>query len=100
MKALTLLRAITAASAFLPMAAHAQESFLKNEAVCPCTKDGGTCPILMKRLQTAPPPVDKTADGTPVPLKIKAPSGKEMTLRFHDEFDAMTDKDGQPYIDR
>ena len=37
---------------------------------------------------------------TPVPQEITSPLGKTMTLKFHDEFDPVTDKDGQPYIDR
>jgi beta-glucanase (GH16 family) len=37
----------------------------------------------------------------PVPRTIVSPLGKTMTLRFHDEFKAVTDpRDGQPYIDR
>ncbi|HEV7301309.1 MAG TPA: glycoside hydrolase family 16 protein [Tepidisphaeraceae bacterium] len=36
-----------------------------------------------------------------VPSTIISPLGRTMTLRFADEFDAVTDpKDGQPYIDR
>ena len=35
-----------------------------------------------------------------VPQTITSPLGKPMTLKFHDEFDAVPDKDGQPYIDR
>lgn len=50
--------------------------------------------------QTAPPPSTATADGTPVPQTVVTPSGKTLTLKFNDEFDPVTDKDGQPYIDR
>jgi beta-glucanase (GH16 family) len=35
-----------------------------------------------------------------VPQTIVSPLGKDMTLKFNDEFDAVPDKDGQPYIDR
>ena len=35
-----------------------------------------------------------------VPQTIVSPLGKTMTLKFHDEFDPVIDKDGQPYIDR
>jgi hypothetical protein len=35
-----------------------------------------------------------------VPQTITSPLGKKLTLKFHDEFDAVKDKDGQPYIDR
>ena len=35
-----------------------------------------------------------------IPLAITSPLGKKMTLKFHDEFDAVKDKDGRPYIDR
>jgi beta-glucanase (GH16 family) len=35
-----------------------------------------------------------------VPQRIVTPLGKTMTLKFHDEFDPVTDKDGKPYIDR
>jgi beta-glucanase (GH16 family) len=35
-----------------------------------------------------------------VPQTITSPLGKKFTLKFHDEFDAVKDKDGQPYIDR
>ncbi len=31
---------------------------------------------------------------------LTSPLGKKMTLKFHDEFDAVKDKDGKPYIDR
>src|SRR5438105_4725799 len=50
--------------------------------------------------QTAPPPTQTTAEGEAVPQTVVTPSGKIMTLKFNDEFDAVTDKDGQPYIDR
>ena len=35
-----------------------------------------------------------------VPQEITSPLGKKMSLKFDDEFNAVTDKDGQPYIDR
>lgn len=35
-----------------------------------------------------------------VPDSIISPLGKRMTLKFHDEFNPVTDTDGQPYIDR
>lgn len=59
-------------------------------------------PDLLRALRTAPPPVAKTADGTPVPQTITTPSGKKLALQFHDEFDAVPDAktDGKPYIDR
>jgi beta-glucanase (GH16 family) len=34
------------------------------------------------------------------PQTVTSPLGKKMTLRFHDEFDAVMDKDGKPYVDR
>jgi beta-glucanase (GH16 family) len=34
------------------------------------------------------------------PETIVSPLGKTMTLKFHDEFNPVIDKDGQPYIDR
>jgi beta-glucanase (GH16 family) len=37
---------------------------------------------------------------TNVPLSIVSPLGRTMQLKFHDEFDAVPDKDGCPYIDR
>jgi serralysin len=40
------------------------------------------------------------AQTSTVPQTITSPLGKTMTLKFDDEFDAVTDKDGQPYIDR
>lgn len=40
------------------------------------------------------------AQAADVPQTIVSPSGKSMTLKFHDEFDAVTDTDGKPYIDR
>ncbi len=35
-----------------------------------------------------------------VPKTIRSPLGKTLTLKFHDEFDAVPDKDGKSYIDR
>ena len=35
-----------------------------------------------------------------VPDTITSPLGRKMTLRFDDEFDAVKDADGKPYIDR
>ena len=35
-----------------------------------------------------------------VPQTITSPLGRSMSLKFQDEFDPVTDKDGQPYIDR
>ena len=35
-----------------------------------------------------------------VPETITSPLGRTMTLRFDDEFDAVTDADGKPYVDR
>lgn len=43
------------------------------------------------------PPI-KAPDG--VPQAIVTPLGYRRTLRFDDEFNAVIDKDGQPYIDR
>jgi beta-glucanase (GH16 family) len=40
------------------------------------------------------------ADANSVPQTITSPLGKKMTLKFHDEFNAVKDTDGQPYIDR
>jgi hypothetical protein len=40
------------------------------------------------------------AQDLPVPRQIVSPLGKTMTLKFDDEFNAVTDKDGHPYIDR
>ncbi|MDF3056449.1 MAG: 1,3,4-beta-glycanase [Rariglobus sp.] len=40
------------------------------------------------------------AQGSTVPRTITSPLGKKMTLKFNDEFDAVRDKDGKPYIDR
>ncbi len=59
-------------------------------------------PALLRGLRTAPPPIEKAADGTVVPQTITTPSGKKLTLQFHDEFEVVPDekKDGQPYIDR
>ena len=36
----------------------------------------------------------------PIPKTITSPLGKPMTLKWNDEFDAVKDTDGQPYIDR
>lgn len=35
-----------------------------------------------------------------IPQTITSPLGKPMKLKWNDEFDAVTDTDGQPYIDR
>jgi len=40
------------------------------------------------------------AAATPPPPTIISPLGKKMTLRFHDEFDGVRDRDGRLYIDR
>ncbi len=40
------------------------------------------------------------ADTGVAPQTITSPLGKKMTLKFHDEFNAVTDTDGRPYIDR
>lgn len=40
------------------------------------------------------------AQGVTVPRTITSPLGKKMALKFNDEFDAVRDKDGKPYIDR
>ena len=45
----------------------------------------------------APAPAPKPAE---VPQTITSPLGKKLSLKFHDEFDPVPDKDGQPYIDR
>ena len=50
--------------------------------------------------QTAPPPTLTNGEGVQVPQTVISPSGKKLTLKFNDEFDAVTDKDGQSYIDR
>lgn len=42
----------------------------------------------------------KRDDKKSVPQTIVSPLGKNLSLKFHDEFDAVRDKDGQPYIDR
>ena len=52
-----------------------------------------TQPYVYKPNPTIPAP-----DG--VPATITSPLGKNMSLKFDDEFNAVTDKDGQPYIDR
>lgn len=36
----------------------------------------------------------------PVPETITSPLGKRLRLKFHDEFNAVPDKDGKPYVDR
>jgi beta-glucanase (GH16 family) len=41
-----------------------------------------------------------TAEQDKVPATVTSPLGKTMQLKFNDEFDATTDKDGKPYIDR
>ena len=51
----------------------------------------------------ADPPTSAPATrpaGEEVPQTITSPLGKKLTLKFHDEFDAVPDKDGKPYIDR
>jgi serralysin len=40
------------------------------------------------------------AQTSSVPQTIVSPLGRTMMLKFDDEFSAVTDKDGQPYIDR
>jgi beta-glucanase (GH16 family) len=40
----------------------------------------------------------QTSEGAPP--EIVSPQGKHMVLKFHDEFNAQPDKDGEPYIDR
>lgn len=40
------------------------------------------------------------AQDAPVPQQIVSPLGRTMTLKFDDEFNPVTDKDGRPYIDR
>lgn len=37
---------------------------------------------------------------TPPPKTLVSPLGKQMALKFNDEFDAVADRDGRPYIDR
>ena len=36
---------------------------------------------------------------TTVPLSIRSPLGHALTLKWHDEFDAVPDADGTPYVD-
>lgn len=50
--------------------------------------------------QPAPATAPSPATSPDVPQTITSPLGKKMTLKFHDEFNAVPDKDGQPYIDR
>lgn len=40
------------------------------------------------------------AQTTEAPQVITSPSGKKMSLKFDDEFNAVPDKDSQPYVDR
>lgn len=40
------------------------------------------------------------AQSSAVPQVITSPLGKRMTLKFDDEFNAVPDRDGQPYLDR
>ncbi len=47
----------------------------------------------------APPKADKAATAS-VPQTITSPLGHPLSLVWHDEFDAVPDKDGKPYIDR
>ena len=80
---------------------------------------GRSFPLLALILLTAGYAQAQSAPGTPVPAvkpakksagasaakatvpqTIKSPSGKTRTLKFHDEFDAVKDTDGKPYIDR
>lgn len=51
----------------------------------------------MKKAQAATVAKVKQPDA---PQTIVSPLGHKMTLKFHDEFDAVKDKDGKPYIDR
>lgn len=72
-----------------------------NEVAPSAVPPAATPPKLLPPIpQTAPLPTLVTAEGEVVPQTIVAPSGKTLTLKFNDEFDALTDKDGQPYIDR
>ena len=50
--------------------------------------------------QPQSPVLNATTQPTDVPQTIVSPLGKTMTLKFHDEFDPVIDKDGKPYIDR
>ena len=52
----------------------------------------------LNNARNAKPGVSKA--GERVPQTVKSPMGKTMTLKFHDEFNAVRDKDGKPYIDR
>lgn len=70
----------------------------------------GFSPALLgsaEAIEKPAPPEQKSAERKPsgaraggVPETILSPLGKKMTLKFHDEFDGVIDKDGQPYIDR
>lgn len=95
-----LLRAgVLGATALLPV--FTSHSMAQNTSTPPAAPERDI-PALLRALRTAPAPVEKAADGTVVPQTMTSPSGKKLTLQFHDEFDAVPDvkKDGKPYIDR
>lgn len=58
---------------------------------------------LARGVEAAEPPTTQpvmlTGD-TGVPAQLTSPLGHRLALKFHDEFDAVADKDGKPYIDR
>ena len=53
---------------------------------------------LLRRSQAGDTPAPGTQPDD-VPQTITSPLGKTLALKFHDEFDAVKDTDGKPYID-
>lgn len=68
-----------------------QRSVLSAARLLPCV-----CFFFLPPLLAAPP----ATAAKEAPQIITSPLGKSLTLKFHDEFDPVADKDGQPYIDR